>query len=89
MSQTAAAGARGGSMGRAAMPRLRQAQPERIGNERFWRWRVNELQAYMIRLNHNTESAAAEIAKIAAISASKPEISVSFFSTVSRELSVS
>ena len=76
-------------IGQSGNTRLRQAQPERIGNERFWRRRVNGLVAYMIRLNHNTDSAAAEIANTAAIKASKPEISVSFFSTVSRELSVS
>ena len=50
---------------------------------------VRDQANHMIRLNHNTDSAAAVMANAAASKASKPEISVSFFSTVSRELKVS
>ena len=42
-----------------------------------------------IRLNHNSDSVAETSASAAATSASRPEISVSFFSTVRRELSFS
>ena len=44
---------------------------------------------HKIRLNHNSDNPAEVIASTAAASASRPEISVSFFSTVRRELSFS
>ena len=46
-------------------------------------------RCHKIRLNHKSDSAAELIASTAATSASRPEISVSFLTEVSRELSFS
>ena len=50
---------------------------------------ITTKRRYRIRLNHSNDKAAETSPSAAATRASNAEISVSFFSTVSRELSVS
>ena len=72
---------------------LRQRERKRKGQRRLMREASrrpsHRIAVQRIRLNHSTDRPADSSARIDAASASRPEISVSFFSTVRRELRVS
>ncbi len=67
---------------------VRRTGPQ--GKPRAWRiWALTPITPYKIRLNQASDNPAESNANAAASSARRPDISVSFFSTASRELRVS